>query len=128
MVLAVIVGAVLYALYGGVYYSLLLSDKKSEKNKYILSYQTEGASKYIMSILVAIISSLIVASIIQMVGSENSVQGLRVGAFIGAVISLVYVKNALFGLMPRRSLYIAIGDHLVIFTIVGIVQGILLSM
>ncbi|MFC0525838.1 DUF1761 family protein [Pontibacillus salicampi] len=123
MFIPIIIGAVLYMLYGGIYYSILLSDKQADKNKDIQLHQTEGAMKYITSVLIAFISSTLVAIAIKQTGLDTITGGLSIGLLLGIIISLVYLKNALFGLMPRRSLYIAIGDHLVIFTLLGLLHG-----
>lgn len=42
---------------------------------------------------------------------------------IGLIISMVYLKNSLFGLMSKKSFLIAIGDHLIIFTLLGAIHG-----
>lgn len=45
------------------------------------------------------------------------------GFMVGLIITLVYIKNRLFGLMTNQSLTVAIGDHLVIFTLLGALHG-----
>lgn len=123
--LAIIVGAVLYMVYGGVYYSILLSDKNKEVNQDFLKNQSEGPVKYVAAVVIAIISSYLVAIFTHLTGAENLLQGLTIGFMIGLIIVFVYLKNMLFGLMSKRSFLIAIGDHLVIFTILGALHGLL---
>lgn len=114
--LAIIAGGLMYMIYGGVYYSILLGKKKNK--------QTEGPFKYIFAAAVAFISSYLTGMIILLAGT-GVWTGLAVGFIIGLIITLVYCKNFLFGLMPKKSLLIAIGDHLVIFTLLGLLHGIM---
>jgi len=113
--LAIIIGALVYIIYGAIYYSILLSGEKSK--------QTEGAIKYIYSIIIAFISSFLVAILVQLTGAETLLQGAIIGFIIGVIIKMVYVKNALFGLITKKSTLIAICDHLIIFTLLGALHG-----
>lgn len=112
-VLAVLLGGVLYMIYGAVYYSVLVGKKQ----------QTPGAAKYVVSVVVAFLSSFAVALLVQTSAATNLVEGLMIGGMIGVVISLVYLKNVLFGLITKQNGLIAIGDHLVIFSILGAFHG-----
>lgn len=113
---AVLIGAVLYMVYGAVYYSVLVGKKK----------QAPGAMKYVVSVIVAFLSSFVVAVLVQMTGANNLMEGAAIGGMIGIVISLVYVKNVLFGLVTKQNGLIAIGDHLIIFSILGAFHGLFL--
>lgn len=113
--LAVIIGGFLYMIYGGIYYSTLLSNKKEQ--------QTKGPFKYIYSVIIAFISSFLVAVLVHAVGAESLLQGALIGFIIGIIIKMVYVKNALFGLISKKSTLIAICDHVVIFTLLGALHG-----
>jgi hypothetical protein len=113
--LAMILGGLLYMVYGGIYYSVLVGNKKDG--------QSGGPVKYIYSVILAFVISFIIAILLQKIGAESLLEGLGLGFVIGLVISLVYIKNALFGLISKKSLYIAIGDHLVIFTLLGALHG-----
>lgn len=115
--LAVLAGAVVYMVYGGIYYSILLGKKEQDST---------GPIKYAVAVIVAFISSLLVGIFVQATGSNGLVEGALTGVFIGILISIVYLKNALFGLMTKRMFLIAIGDHLIIFTLLGAVHGWLL--
>lgn len=121
--LPVILGGIAYMVYGGIYYSVILSNKKKSNHKDILANQSNGSFKYIYSVIIAFINSFLMALLIQSTGSENVLVGMGVGFIIGLIITLVYVKNSLFGLMSKKSLLVAIGDHLVIFTLIGLIQG-----
>ena len=118
--IAIIIGALLYMVYGGIYYSVSLGgDKHPEKKQ----NEVEGPMKYIFSVVVALISSLIMAVIVQATGFDGIGEGMLIGFMVGLVITLVYMKNRLFGLMTKQSFMIAIGDHLVIFTLLGALHG-----
>ncbi|WP_313894786.1 DUF1761 domain-containing protein [Psychrobacillus sp.] len=113
--LAVIIGGFLYMIYGGIYYSTLLSNKKEQ--------QTKGTFKYIYSVIIAFISSFLVAVLVHAVSAESLLQGALIGFIIGIIIKMVYVKNALFGLISKKSTLIAICDHVVIFSLLGALHG-----
>ncbi|MTH54737.1 DUF1761 family protein [Bacillus mangrovi] len=108
---AILTGAVLYILYGTIYYSILLKNKENKPVHYVLS------------IVIAFISSFLVGVIIQTANVQEIGQGAWIGLLIGVIISAVYLKNSVFGLISKKSLKIAIGDHLVIFTVLGAVHG-----
>ena len=121
--LPVIIGGIAYMMYGGIYYSVVLSNKKKNNQKDILANQSNGSFKYIYSVIIAFVISFLLAILIQSTGSENVLVGLGIGFIVGLMITLVYVKNSLFGLMSKKALSVAIGDHLVIFTLLGLIQG-----
>ncbi len=114
---ALLAGAGLYMVYGGIYYSSLLG-KKDQDNV--------GPVKYVVAVLVAIISSLLVGMLVRAAGASGIAEGALFGGIIGILIALVYLKNALFGILSKRMFLIAIGDHLVIFTLLGAVHGLFL--
>lgn len=119
-VLAIILGGFLYMVYGGVYYSVRLGGDQHPDKK---QNEIEGPMKYIFSGIVAFISSFIIAILVEATGAEGFGPGMLVGFMVGFVITLVYIKNRLFGLMTNQSLMIAIGDHLVIFSLLGALHG-----
>lgn len=119
-VLAIILGGLLYMVYGGVYYSIRLGGDKYPDKK---NNEIEGPMKYIFSGIVAFICSFIIAVLVQATGAQGIGAGMLVGFLIGLIITLVYIKNRLFGLMSNHSLMVAIGDHLVIFTLLGALHG-----
>jgi Protein of unknown function (DUF1761) len=114
---ATLTGGLMYMIYGGIYYSLLLGKKKDAGSK--------GPLKYVFSVIAAFISSFLVGVLVQAVGADGLMSGLAIGLIIGLLISLVYCKNTLFGLMTKQSCMIAIGDHLVIFILLGLLHGIM---
>jgi Protein of unknown function (DUF1761) len=114
---AILIGGLMYMIYGGIYYSILLGKKKDTGS--------EGPFKYIFSVIAAFLSSFLVGVLVHAAGADSFITGLAIGFIIGLLITLVYCKNALFGLMTKRSCMIAIGDHLVIFTLLGLLHGIL---
>ncbi len=122
-IFAIIVGGLLYMVYGGIYYSTRLGGDKYPEKKH---NEVEGPIKYVFSVIVAFISSFIIAVFVQGTGSEGIGAGMLVGFMVGLVITLVYMKNRLFGLMTNQSFMIAVGDHLVIFTLLGALHGLML--
>ncbi|MGM0866329.1 MAG: DUF1761 domain-containing protein [Bacillota bacterium] len=114
---ALLAGAVLYMVYGGIYYSILLGKKDQDGT---------GPIKYIVAVIVAIVSSFLVGFLVQTTEAGGIAAGAVVGGIIGLLISIVYLKNTLFGLLSKRMFLIAIGDHLVIFTGLGAVHGLFL--
>ena len=114
------VGGLLYMVYGGIYYSVRLGgDKHPEKKQ----NEVEGPMKYVISVVVAFISSFIMGVFVQATGSKGIGAGMLIGFMVGLIITLVYLKNRLFGLMTKQSFMIAVGDHLVIFTLLGALHG-----
>ncbi|WP_391207570.1 DUF1761 domain-containing protein [Psychrobacillus sp. L4] len=112
---AIIIGGFLYMIYGTIYYSILLSNKKGQ--------QTKGPIKYIYSVIIAFVSSFFVAILINATGADTLLQGALIGFIIGIIIKMVYVKNALFGLISMKSTLIAICDHVIIFTLLSALHG-----
>lgn len=111
--LAILAGGILYIIYGGIYYSILVGKEK----------KSAGALKYVFSVIVAFISSTFIAILVQATSSNGLLEGTAVGVIVGILISIVYLKNTLFGLVNKRNFLIAIGDHLIIFTLLGALHG-----
>jgi hypothetical protein len=123
--LSVLIGAIVYILYGGIYYSVVLSPKKKDSGE-ILKHQSAGPLKYIYSVVAAFVISFIMAMIIHLIGSDSLPVNIGIGFLVGLIITLVYLKNMLFGLMSKKAFFVAIGDHLVIFTVLGAVHGLMM--
>ncbi|WP_318614908.1 DUF1761 domain-containing protein [Sporosarcina sp. YIM B06819] len=125
--IAIIAGGLLYMIYGAIYYSIILGNKKEGNlDPQDKGHQSRGSLKYGVSVIVAFISSIFVAILVQATGSASLLEGAVIGIIIGILISIVYLKNALFGLLTKKTLVIAIGDHLIIFTLLGALHGLLL--
>ncbi|ELK47842.1 UNVERIFIED_CONTAM: DUF1761 family protein [Halobacillus marinus] len=111
--IAVIVGAVIYILYGTIYYSLRLKGKEGANHP----------AHYAAAVLIGFISSFLIGALVQAFHQQGILPGAFLGLIVGLLISVVYVKNSLFGLLSRRNMYIAIGDHLIIFPLIGAIHG-----
>jgi hypothetical protein len=111
--LAILSGALLYMVYGGIYYSILLRKKE----------QSNHPAKYAAAVIVAFISSFITSLFVQSAGSAGVIEGALSGLIPGVLISIVYLKNTLFGLINKNAFLIAVGDHLIIFTLMGALHG-----
>ena len=104
-------------IYGGIYYSILLGKKDQDG---------AGPVKYVVAVSVAFISSALVGVLVQATNSGGLTSGALIGGLIGILISIVFMKNALFGLISKRMFLIAIGDHLIVFTLLGALHGLFL--
>ncbi|MGD6818118.1 DUF1761 domain-containing protein [Metabacillus sp. 113a] len=116
---AILAGGALYMIYGAIYYSILLKNKGE-----FAANESKGPGKYAASAAIAFISSLLIGILVVSAGAETWISGAAAGFIVGLIITLVYLKNSLFGLLSRRALFIAAGDHLIIFTLLGAVHGI----
>ncbi|MGF2614843.1 DUF1761 domain-containing protein [Rossellomorea vietnamensis] len=113
----ILAGGVLYIIYGAVYYSITVGKKSAG------STQSEGPGKYIASVILAFVSSFLTGLAVQAFGFDGAAGGAVVGLGIGMLVTLLYLKNTLFGLLSWKSFSIAAGDHLVIFTLLGLLHG-----
>ncbi|MGD7023534.1 DUF1761 domain-containing protein [Rossellomorea vietnamensis] len=113
----ILAGGILYMIYGAVYYSINVGKKAAG------SGQSEGPMKYVVSVILAFISSLFTGLAVHAFGAGSLADGAVVGAGIGLLVSLLYLKNTLFGLISMRSFAVAAGDHLIIFTLLGLLHG-----
>ncbi|SFB02881.1 MULTISPECIES: DUF1761 domain-containing protein [unclassified Bacillus (in: firmicutes)] len=122
--LAVLVGGIIYMGFGAIYFSpILFGNKWVELNKVEFNEGTNNTLSYVGSALVAMLSSLLMAVVVHLTGADGVLSGLTVGLLIGLFVSLAYLKNTLFGLTNKKVFFIAIGDHLIIFTVLGILHG-----
>ncbi len=109
----VFAGGILYMIYGGIYYTVMVGKGN----------QSKVALKYVVSVIVAFINSFFIAILVQATGADSLVDATVVGGIVGLLISFVYLKNTLFGLVNTKNFLIAIGDHLIIFTLLGMLHG-----
>lgn len=97
----VFAGGILYMIYGGIYYTVMVGKGN----------QSKVALKYVVSVIVAFINSFFIAILVQATGADSLVDATVVGGIVGLLISFVYLKNTLFGLVNTKNFLIAIGDH-----------------
>ncbi|RIW27665.1 DUF1761 family protein [Bacillus salacetis] len=116
--MGILIGGIVYVVYGAVYYSFTVGKKKSEGDG-----QSTGPAKYILSVILAFISSFFVGVFVHSLDAAGLIGGGAIGLAIGMLVTLLYLKNSLFGLISKKSFSIAAGDHLVIFTLLGILHG-----
>ncbi len=109
----VFAGGILYMIYGGIYYTVMVGKGN----------QSKVALKYVVSVIVAFINSFFIAILVQATSADSLVDATVVGGIVGLLISFVYLKNTLFGLVNTKNFLIAIGDHLIIFTLLGMLHG-----
>nr|WP_249042935.1 DUF1761 family protein [Metabacillus idriensis] len=86
--------------------------------------EVKDSAKYAGSAVVAFLSSFLIAIIIHSVGADNLISGLMTGLIIGILLALAYLKNALFGLTGLKVYGIAVLDHVIAFSLMGILHAI----
>ncbi|KUP04054.1 hypothetical protein Q75_16680 [Bacillus coahuilensis p1.1.43] len=118
--LAILAGAFAYMIFGAVYYSpLLFGDVWMQLHQ----KQASDPVKYAGSAIVAIVSSFFIAILIQLTGAATFSEGITVGLIIGVFVTVSYAKNMLFGMTSRKVFGIAIADHIIIYSILGILHA-----
>jgi hypothetical protein len=120
---AVLVGALAYMAIGGLYYSPFLLGGSWTRLTNVKEGHMSNPRIYVCSTAVALISSFLMAILTQAAGTADLLSGIALGLIVGLLISLVYMKNAAFGLMSRKVYAIAVVEHLVSFIVLGIVHG-----
>lgn len=120
---AVLVGGLFYMAFGALYYSPILFGPAWLKLNQVKDSQLKRPVNYAGSVLVAFLSSLFMSILAHAEGTGSLGEGLALGLLIALVVALVYLKNALFGLMVRKVYAIAIGDHLISFAVLGMLHA-----
>ncbi|MDR0139075.1 DUF1761 domain-containing protein [Metabacillus idriensis] len=119
--LAVMAGGLLYMAFGALYYSpFLFGNIWTRMNP----SEVKDSAKYAGSAVVAFLSSFLIAIIIHSIGADDVISGLMTGLIIGILLALAYLKNALFGLTNLKVYGIAVLDHVIAFSLLGILHAI----
>jgi len=120
-VFAIIIGGLMYMLFGAFYYSpVLFGNKWAELND--VDLKEAGSKPFLAAFLVAFFNSLFIAILVQLTGTETVSEAILLGIVIGAILSFSYFKNMMFGLMKKSVFFIAIGDHVIILTLLSILH------
>ncbi|WP_096435662.1 DUF1761 domain-containing protein [Alteribacter populi] len=121
MILAIIIGVVLYMVSGMIYYSVL-------GNRWVklLNIKPEQPN-YGMLTLVTLLTSIILYAVLQLSHAETLMDGALMGGGVGIIVALAYAKDFIFGLgtnstKPVSIYFIAVGYHLIALTIIGTVM------
>lgn len=122
-VLAVVVGGILYMMFGALYYSPVLFGNTWVKANKLSDDHMKNGIIYVGAAVVAFLSSFLIAVLTQATGADDLVSGLVIGGTVGLLIALVYWKNTLFGLTNKKVMLIAVGDHLISFLLLGILHA-----
>ena len=121
MILAILIGVVLYMVSGMIYYSVLgnrwvdlLNIKPEQPNYGLLSFVT-------------LLTSTMLYGVLQLSQAETLLDGALVGGAVGIIVALAYAKDFIFGLgtnskKPRYIYFIAVGYHVIALTIIGTVM------
>lgn len=121
MILAIILGVVIYMGSGMIYYSVL-------GNRWVdlLNIKPEQPN-YGLLTLVTLLTVTILYGVLRLSQAETLVDGALIGGSVGVIVALAYAKDFIFGLgtnsKDSRSVYfIAIGYHIIALTIIGTVM------
>jgi Protein of unknown function (DUF1761) len=118
--LAIIVGGLMYMMFGALYFSPILFGNSWVQ---LHTQKTNDGLKYGGSAIIAFISSFLVSLLVHATNANGLMDGIFIGLTVGIIIALVYLKNALFGLMTKKAYAIAVGDHIIAFSLLGGLHG-----
>lgn len=121
---SVLAGAIFYMVFGALYYSPVLFGNAWSHLNNVKEGQLKNPLIYVGSTAAAFLSSFIMALLIQATGFDGLQNGLAIGLMAAVLIALVYMKNAAFGLMSKKVYAIAVGEHFISFTVLGILHGV----
>ncbi len=123
MILAIIVGVILYMAIGMLYYSPLLFGNRWVE---VLNIKPEHPNYGLLS-FVTVVTSILLYVVLQLAQAQTIVDGALIGASIGIIVALAYAKDFIFGLAThsknsRIVYFIAVGYHLIALTVIGAVM------
>lgn len=121
MILAIIIGVIIYMVSGMIYYSIL-------GNRWVelLNIKPEQPNYGLLTV-VTLLTNIVLYSILRLSQAETLLDGALVGAGVGLIVALAYAKDFIFGLgsssnKPAVLYFIAIGYHIIALTIIGSVM------
>ncbi|MBD2870297.1 DUF1761 domain-containing protein [Paenibacillus arenilitoris] len=120
---AVLAGAVFYMAFGALYFSPILFGGSWTRLNNIKDGHMSNPLIYVASTATAFLSSLLIAVLVQATSSDDPATGLATGLIVALAIALVYLKNAAFGLMPKKVYAIAVCEHAISFAALGLLHG-----
>lgn len=121
MILAIILGVVIYMVSGMIYYSVLgkrwvdlLNIKPDQPNYGLLT-------------LVTVLTSTILYSLLRLSQAETLLDGAFIGGLVGLIVAFAYAKDFIFGLGTNSKnakgvFFIAVGYHVIALTLIGAVM------
>lgn len=118
---AVLVGALLYMAFGALYFSPVLFGNTWTKLNNLTRLQP---TSYVGSTVAAFLSSFLIAVIVRATGAGTIAAGLEVGISVGLLVAFAYLKNSLFGMASPKVAAIAVGDHLIAFTLLAVLHAV----
>lgn len=121
--LAVLVGGFLYMAFGALWFSPVLFGNTWVKLNQLSDSHMKNPLLYVGSAVVAFASSFVISLIIATTGADDLLSGVAIGLLIGLLAALVYFKNTLFGMMKRQAFAIAVGDHVIAFTMLSVLHA-----
>ncbi|WP_349408950.1 DUF1761 domain-containing protein [Pseudalkalibacillus sp. SCS-8] len=122
-ILAIIVGGFLYMAFGAFYYSpILFGNTWGQLNN--IGEEGMRPINFVWSGVVAFASSFVMALIVGLTGADDVGSGLLIGALVGILLFLGLFKNTVFGMTSKKVFAIAVGDHVIIFCLLGILHAV----
>ncbi|WP_243387369.1 DUF1761 domain-containing protein [Bacillus kexueae] len=118
---AIILGGLLYMAFGAFYYSPILFGKKWAVLNNV-DLKEAGAKPFVSAIAVAFLNSILMATLVELTSTETVSGAVVLGLIVSAILSFSYFKNMMFGMMKKSVFLIAIGDHVIILTILSILH------
>ena len=121
MILAIIIGVMIYMVSGMIYYSIL-----GNRWEELLNIKPEQPN-YGLLTLVTILTTVVLYGILLLSQAATLLDGALVGAGVGLIVALAYAKDFIFGLgsssnKPVSLYFIAIGYHIIALTTIGTVM------
>ncbi|WP_017187173.1 DUF1761 domain-containing protein [Alkalibacillus haloalkaliphilus] len=128
MLLAIILGIIIYMVLGMVYYS-----PKVLGHLWInyLNIQEFKTPRYDVLSLATFLTVSILYFILQWSEANTPFEGLYIGLLVGVLVALAYAKDFVFGLGENtgsslKVYFIAVGFHIIALSVIGMVMGSLL--
>jgi hypothetical protein len=90
----------------------------------IAEMQKSAAPSYLMSLIASLLSALVLGKLIQVSGTTNAVDGLKIGLVVWlGFVTTVQLTNALFSRQPNRLYMINTGYQAVCYIAMGAILG-----
>ncbi|GEN44611.1 DUF1761 domain-containing protein [Alkalibacillus haloalkaliphilus] len=125
MLLAIILGVIIYMVLGMVYYSPKVLGRLWVKYLNIQEFKTP---RYDVLSLATFLTVSILYFILRWSEANTALEGLYLGALVGLLVALAYAKDFVFGLGENtgsslKVYFIAVGFHIIVLSVIGLVMG-----
>ncbi|MDV2581534.1 DUF1761 domain-containing protein [Alkalibacillus haloalkaliphilus] len=125
MLIAIILGVIIYMVLGMVYYSPKVLGRLWIKHLNIQEFKTP---RYDVLSLATFLTVSILYFILRWSEANTALEGLYLGALVGVLVALAYAKDFVFGLGENtgsslKVYFIAVGFHIIALSVIGLVMG-----